>query len=429
LSVLSLLILYFSAAVMECGESLELSVLKDRLISCTLQLQELELEAKGENTGVWDLWNQYFSRELQHVKNQLYCFELVDGEQKSTNTIAQLLLMEKQAATDRTSALNLGKDNLPTPTYNDEKSKCNRALGLLNKFIEREEAQEKKYEYFTKDKFDLSCMKPGICVACLNEMEKTYKVCQHGYCLPCILSLVRASLKDTTLIPIRCCQTPFDEKIIYHIGLSEEELGKYHRFAEEVSEECIIHCHNCSELLKDVDPTTNATASCVCCGLKTCVACREAYPHAEGKCKQGWVTYLPGENGTQCPWCNRIVELTGGCHHITCRCRYEFCFVCRKKWKTCTCPLWEEHRLIEAARMEVQRVQPDLDRQDHVQFQREIRRVAAENRHQEHRHKWRKRDGRKRCDTCSWRTDIYFMECATCAVSRCRRCTLNGAFY
>ncbi|XP_072996193.1 E3 ubiquitin-protein ligase RSL1 [Typha latifolia] len=48
----------------------------------------------------------------------------------------------------------------------------------------------------------------------------------------------------------------------------------------------------------------------------------------------------------QCVKCNHMIELAEGCFHMTCRCGYEFCYTCGKKWKdkkaTCSCPLWNE---------------------------------------------------------------------------------------
>ncbi len=45
-----------------------------------------------------------------------------------------------------------------------------------------------------------------------------------------------------------------------------------------------------------------------------------------------------------------MVALDHGCNHMTCRCHAEFCYVCSIKWKNCSCPRWDEERLIEAAR-------------------------------------------------------------------------------
>ncbi|KAK3827130.1 MAG: hypothetical protein JOS17DRAFT_662463, partial [Linnemannia elongata] len=46
------------------------------------------------------------------------------------------------------------------------------------------------------------------------------------------------------------------------------------------------------------------------------------------------------ENGWKvCHRCGAVVERVSGCVHITCMCRYEFCYTCEKKWQTCTCEL------------------------------------------------------------------------------------------
>ncbi|CAI2362513.1 unnamed protein product [Moneuplotes crassus] len=39
----------------------------------------------------------------------------------------------------------------------------------------------------------------------------------------------------------------------------------------------------------------------------------------------------------QCTQCKFWVEKTQGCNHITCRCKYEFCYVCGGKYNSCKC--------------------------------------------------------------------------------------------
>ncbi|XP_077239554.1 E3 ubiquitin-protein ligase RSL1-like [Tasmannia lanceolata] len=52
----------------------------------------------------------------------------------------------------------------------------------------------------------------------------------------------------------------------------------------------------------------------------------------------------------QCVKCSHMIELAEGCYHMTCRCGYEFCYTCGAEWKdkkaTCSCPLWDEHRIM-----------------------------------------------------------------------------------
>lgn len=33
-----------------------------------------------------------------------------------------------------------------------------------------------------------------------------------------------------------------------------------------------------------------------------------------------------------CPQCNRLISKIEGCNHITCVCKYEFCYICRARW-------------------------------------------------------------------------------------------------
>lgn len=35
----------------------------------------------------------------------------------------------------------------------------------------------------------------------------------------------------------------------------------------------------------------------------------------------------------QCTRCNHMIELGEGCHHITCKCSFEFCYVCGAPWE------------------------------------------------------------------------------------------------
>lgn len=38
-----------------------------------------------------------------------------------------------------------------------------------------------------------------------------------------------------------------------------------------------------------------------------------------------------------------------GCYHMTCRCKTEFCYLCKATWKTCRCVQWDERRLFRVA--------------------------------------------------------------------------------
>ena len=45
-----------------------------------------------------------------------------------------------------------------------------------------------------------------------------------------------------------------------------------------------------------------------------------------------------------CPNCKKIVERTSGCHHMTCVCGYEFCYLCEREYKLkCKCKYMYNH--------------------------------------------------------------------------------------
>ena len=46
------------------------------------------------------------------------------------------------------------------------------------------------------------------------------------------------------------------------------------------------------------------------------------------------------ENSMQCASCGNAVERNDGCNHMTCKCGYEFCYVCGKQWGNITCPYY-----------------------------------------------------------------------------------------
>jgi hypothetical protein len=37
----------------------------------------------------------------------------------------------------------------------------------------------------------------------------------------------------------------------------------------------------------------------------------------------------------KCPSCKADIIKNGGCNHMTCRCKHEWCWECSKKWKSC----------------------------------------------------------------------------------------------
>ena len=43
------------------------------------------------------------------------------------------------------------------------------------------------------------------------------------------------------------------------------------------------------------------------------------------------------EGFKQCPNCKRQVQKTEGCNHMTCICKYQWCYACEGPYPVCNC--------------------------------------------------------------------------------------------
>jgi len=75
---------------------------------------------------------------------------------------------------------------------------------------------------------------------------------------------------------------------------------------------------------------------CPTCKKTSCFDCGSAW-HAGKSCKEaeevGLVNWAAGRDVGRCPCCRRMIEKNAGCKHMTCSvCRYQFCWICTRKW-------------------------------------------------------------------------------------------------
>ncbi|KAG6332880.1 hypothetical protein ID866_6215 [Astraeus odoratus] len=121
-----------------------------------------------------------------------------------------------------------------------------------------------------------------------------------------------------------------------------------------------VYCaqQTCSRFLGPLTegPFGPATYDCPApgCTTRTCARCRGRYDGWLHICRQDQgaehvLNMGRTEGWARCPGCSQMIELNMGCYHMTCRCRTEFCYMCRARWKTCRCPQWDERRLLAVA--------------------------------------------------------------------------------
>ncbi|OTB02472.1 hypothetical protein M426DRAFT_62150 [Hypoxylon sp. CI-4A] len=250
--------------------------------------------------------------------------------------------------------------------------------------------------------------------------------CQHEYCQQCLTQLFRGASIDETLFPPRCCKQPIplDRSLIF---LDPEVVQQFRKKAVEFSTARRTYCHNrnCVTFIPQTQ-YVNDTAICDECGCRTCITCKNTAhdndcPNDENLQQ---VIQLARDQGWQrCQNCWGMVELSIGCNHMTCRCGFQFCYICGARWKTCTCEHWDEHLLFERA------VEIDARNGAHAQAPQEqrVQRVMDNLRinHECEHERWTGRKGPRRCEECRKVMPVFIYECRQCQIMACRFCRFH----
>ncbi|KAH6690404.1 hypothetical protein F5X68DRAFT_259846 [Plectosphaerella plurivora] len=184
------------------------------------------------------------------------------------------------------------------------------------------------------------------CVSCLDDFPDTLtiKAPCHNYCPECFERLIVAACQNEQQWPPKCCLNDIPAQTISaHIPktLAKTYKARSAEWGIPISDRIYCAHPNCS-LFVAPDRIDRATRVARCTARHTtCTICRDpAHPNAE--CprdrdleltealaeEQGWV---------RCAQCRAFVEHREACGHMTCRCGYQFCYVCNAVWKTCAC--------------------------------------------------------------------------------------------
>lgn len=256
------------------------------------------------------------------------------------------------------------------------------------------------------------------CIICgdLITGREVHAPCGHFYDVGCLTELFRSATVDESLFPPRCCQQPFVFDTIrpfLNVRLALEFQTK----SREFSTPNRVYCHRptCSAFLGAVTPEPTALR-CSKCYTRTCGTCKEQ-AHAPLPCDtaldQPILALAEQEGWKRCPGCHHLVELAVGCFHMTCRCRYQFCYVCAAQWKTCGCPQWEERRLLAAAEQRVERQLPPrgVNGPEQGLLRRLVQQEAERLRtnHDCAHTSWRTRFGPGRCESCHFHLDRFLL--------------------
>jgi len=174
--------------------------------------------------------------------------------------------------------------------------------------------------------------------------------CKHGVCIGCLRESIRQAMVQTSSPPAcpmyQCgCRLSQEELLKYtprETLLSMDRQFMYQRLDAFV---CAGTCGMMVFIDKNSSDNDNSCNQYWCpkCSHSMCGQCH-ASNHPGTDCKNSGVTKsLPDflneantnlcSSWTSCPLCHQAIFRSEGCAHITCVCRCNFCFYCRRKWR------------------------------------------------------------------------------------------------
>lgn len=277
----------------------------------------------------------------------------------------------------------------------DPRSENNCAMRLAREAMDLQSAKE-------NDSTGPETESSEVCTICLEGKHPkgmfSVSECLHRFCTSCIIQHTEVKVQIGQ-VPVRCPQIACSRTLSLpecQSFLSKKWFDLLNKRLIEVNipESERVYCPfpNCSALMdrREMDTVREASTSsgvlvtstrkeCVECLRFFCVECRVPW-HVSMSC-QAYQKLPPAlrdaedanlyqlaehKNWQRCKKCRRMIELSEGCYHITCRCGYEFCYLCGAQWKnkrqTCNCRLWDEDYLLE---------EPLLDSEDEDDYDSE----------------------------------------------------------
>jgi len=174
------------------------------------------------------------------------------------------------------------------------------------------------------------------CPICLQNLEDEIRetTCGCRIHIDCFNQLLKNAC-NSQIYPILCpwlrCKKEQDLTVLAEL-LSKTEfepLLDLAFFYYTLTTKDIVRCpRNCGYLLSWDKKSKCNEFQCPNCDIDWCVKClQEAH---EGACQE-----IP-DSFKRCKMCNAMIERSVGCANVTCRCGYQFCWICMSP-KGCKC--------------------------------------------------------------------------------------------
>ncbi|XXG96405.1 hypothetical protein Hte_002687 [Hypoxylon texense] len=402
------------------------------------QLEDAETDAQ--------LAFRLFLEDLQNVEASAADRRMTASIQQAVlldeGALARLRQEEGAAQSDRRMSIDLSnganvdartpQHSLPSPTDEDVGEFIEKFSRIYATGIDDAEGESKGPESVSGLSQFRQTREKRACEACGDTKhfaELARAPCRHEYCRECLTRLFQMATVDESLFPPKCCRLPIDLDRSWPF-IDPDVVQKFLKKVPEFSSTRRTYCHNrdCAAFILPAN-CVDDTATCDECGWQTCMTCKNAQ-HI-GDCPNDeqlqQVLQLAGEEGWQrCQNCRRMVELETGCNHMTCLCGFQFCYVCNARWKTCSCPQWDEDHLYERAAV-IDARDDYLEYQDQEREHNRPQRVEqiVDNLRTDHEcahTSWFSRRGPCECEECLDVMPIFIYECRQCHIMACRFC-------
>lgn len=202
----------------------------------------------------------------------------------------------------------------------------------------------------------------------------------HYYCSDCFVRLVSAAVQNEQQWPAKCCLNPIPFRTVLRIVPNDLKKKFQERSREwniPVSER--VYCHNtdCGVWIQPDYISPGIRQGRCENGHWTCTICRGPI-HGNNDCPDDQDMRLTNtlaeeEGWKRCNRCHALVEHKEACQHMTCRCGYQFCYVCNEVWRTCSCTMEQLNELKDA--VATRRQQREFREQEESE---ELRRILAQ---------------------------------------------------
>lgn len=189
------------------------------------------------------------------------------------------------------------------------------------------------------------------CIICCRVRKNLFSLtCKHYFCSDCWNKYIHSTITSGNVV-VKCMDPDCNCKLLFYYSSPLCDRNIYNMWIQRLNSNSlhlsddVRQCTNpkCLKLFNKNSGIVNNTYKCVC-GERYCWLCgAEAHMPTSCLVAEEWIAlqkdrindYIIQRLTKKCPKCRVNIEKNLGCNHMTCtNCRYEFCWICLKKWDT-----------------------------------------------------------------------------------------------